>query len=226
MGKLQVSSNPFIERDGSMVRLDLIHPSFYLGGDPVEIARCLLGKILYTRVDGRPTAGRIAETEAYCGPEDRASHAWGNRRTSRTQTMFMAGGHAYVYRCYGIHDLFNVVTGPEGIPHAVLIRAVEPLEGQAEMASRRGLIEGHEGIGRGPGCLTRALGIDRSANGVCLHQLESPVQLCEGLGHVEESDIAATPRIGVDYAGEWALRPWRFYLVHSRSVSGRKRPGR
>jgi len=221
-----MGADQWLEYGGVMSTRDLIQLSFYLGEDPVEIARGLLGKILYTRSGGRPTAGMITETEAYCGPEDRASHAWGNRRTSRTETMFKAGGHAYVYRCYGIHDLFNVVTGPEGIPHAVLIRAVEPLEGLAEMARRRGLADGHAATGRGPGCLTRALGIDRSANAACLYHKDSPVQLCEGRVLVEKSEIGSSPRIGIDYAGEWALRPWRFYLVDARSVSGKGNRGK
>ncbi len=146
--------------------------SFYLRDDVLAIARGLLGKLLVTRWNGIITSGRIVETEAYRGETDRASHAWGGRRTGRTEVMYGPGGHAYVYLCYGMHHLCNVVTHEAGVPHAVLIRAVEPLEGITEMAKRTGKSMDSLGLGAGPGNLSRSLGIQTAHSG---HSLVSDV---------------------------------------------------
>ena len=188
-------------------------PSFYLRTDVVQVARDLLGKILVTEFDGRRTAGIITETEAYRAPEDRASHAYNNRRTARTEVMFAEGGHAYVYLCYGIHHLFNVVTATKDTAHAVLIRAIEPLEGLEWMQERR-LIKNKmsPALTTGPGALSQALGLSTRWTGQSLLLPDSPVWLEDRGILVSEEAIAAGKRIGVDYAGECAEWPWRFWL--------------
>ncbi len=182
--------------------------SFYLRDDVVAIARELLGKVLVTRFAEQTTSGVICETEAYAGPIDRASHAYGGRRTARNEVMYARGGTAYVYLCYGIHHLFNVVTHSAGTPHAVLIRAIHPLEGIDLMRERRG------GTARlstgGPGTLTQALGIRTTHNGTDL--LSDLIWIEDRSIAVPERSIIAGPRIGVDYAGEDALLPYRFHF--------------
>lgn len=192
---------------------------FYLRTDVVAVARDLLGKILVTEFDGVRTSGRIAETEAYRAPDDRASHAWGNRLTPRTRVMFQSGGHAYVYLCYGIHHLFNVVSAPEGTAHAVLVRAVEPLDGLETMATRRNLalptnptLRQRQRLGVGPGALAQSLGLNTQHSGQSLLTPDSPVWLEDDGLVLSETEIASGPRIGVDYAGECAAWPWRFWV--------------
>lgn len=182
--------------------------SFYSGTDVVSIARCLLGKVLVTRFDGGSTAGIISETEAYAGPGDRASHAYAGRRTPRNEVMYAEGGTAYVYLCYGIHHLFNVVTNSSGIPHAVLIRAIHPLEGIDVMRGRRGT--GARLSTGGPGTLTQALGIRTSHNGTDL--LGDTIYIEDRSITVPERIIISGPRIGVDYAGDDAALPYRFHF--------------
>lgn len=186
----------------------------------VRIARELIGKILVTKISGVLTAGRIVETEAYAGTTDRASHAWNHRRTARTEVMFGAPGHAYVYLCYGIHHLFNVVTNREGIPHAVLIRALEPLKGIAHMSARTGKEAGDLRITRGPGNLTTALGITSRYTGEPL--VGQKIYIARDSLRVAPGDIAVSARIGVDYAGADARLPYRFYLYNHPYVSGTK----
>jgi DNA-3-methyladenine glycosylase len=182
------------------------------------VARELLGKVLvHETPEGRVT-GRIVEAEAYRGPEDRAAHSFGGRRTARTEAMYGPPGHAYVFFVYGMHWHFNVVTTRVGAPHAVLIRAVEPLEGRELMAARRGLAPDAPALANGPGKLCRAFGIDRTSYGVDL--TGSRLYLTEGprLRH------ATSPRVGIDYAGEWAGVPWRFFARENPFVSaGRPR---
>ncbi|HUP12876.1 MAG TPA: DNA-3-methyladenine glycosylase, partial [Niastella sp.] len=139
-----------------MKKLD---PGFYDRADVVKIAKELIGKVLVTKLDGIITSGRIVETEAYAGAIDRASHAFGNRRTNRTEVMFQAGGMAYVYLCYGIHHLFNVVTNKEDVPHAVLIRAIDPIHGINTMLARTGKKVADYTLTKGPGNVSKALGI-------------------------------------------------------------------
>jgi len=183
---------------------------FYLREDVVQISRDLLGKHLCTRFNGILTTGIITETEAYAGVTDKASHAYGGRRTNRTETLFAEGGKAYVYLCYGIHHLFNVVTNREDIPHAVLIRAVQAKDGLPEILLRRNKTAVVKNLSAGPGTVSEALGIKTSHNETDLLGKEIWIE-DRGL-IVKPSDIVAGPRIGVDYAGADAKRPWRFRI--------------
>ncbi|HEX5026222.1 MAG TPA: DNA-3-methyladenine glycosylase [Agriterribacter sp.] len=194
--------------------------SFYNRSNVVSIAKELLGKILVTRWDGRLTSGRIVETEAYEGVTDRASHAWNGRRTKRTEIMYGNGGSGYVYLCYGIHQLFNVVTNVEEIPHAVLIRAVEPLEGIDIMLQRRRKQNLDRNLTSGPGNVSAALGINTKHSGISL--VEDTIFIVDDDFKLNKKDIVTTTRIGVDYAGEDALLPYRFIIQGNAYVSGRK----
>lgn len=191
--------------------------SYYQNQDVLFLAKDLLGKVLCTQINGQITAGIIVETEAYMGAFDKASHAYGGRRTNRTETMYSNGGVSYVYLCYGIHYLFNIVTAPEGEPHAVLIRAVEPMEGLEVMESRRNLKAVNYRISSGPGSAAKALGIDNTFN---KKELEGDEIWVEDHGiHYTDEQIASVPRIGVDYAGDHALLPWRFFVKGNKYVS-------
>ena len=192
-------------------------PSFYLNTDVSHLAKNLIGKYLFTCIDDIVTSGYIVETEAYNGVIDRASHAYGNRNTPRTSTMFMEGGIAYVYLCYGIHEMFNVVTSVEGQPHAILIRAIHPTEGIEAMLLRRNMEIPKPNITRGPGSVAKALGISRVINAI---SLQSDILWIEDRGLVvPDEKIAAAPRIGVDYAGDDALLLYRFYIKGDLYVS-------
>ena len=192
-------------------------PSFYQNKDVVAIGHALLGKFLFTNIAGALTGGMIVETEAYNGAVDKASHAYGNKNTARTKTMFMEGGVAYIYLCYGIHHLFNVVTSVEGEPKAVLIRAVEPLDGLDVMLQRRSMDKPKPNLTAGPGSVAKALGIDRNLNAF---SLQSTMVWIEDRGIViHQDEIAAVPRIGVAYAAEDALLPYRFYVKGNQYVS-------
>ena len=186
---------------------------FYGGDDVVAISRALLGKVLCANINGATTKAFITETEAYAGVSDKASHAYRGRRTKRTEILYMQGGTAYVYLCYGIHHLFNVVTNKEDVPHAVLIRAGMPLEGADRMRKRRG----KNGIGMnlipGPGSLSKALGITTNLTGVSL--LGKRVWIEDYNLKVDDQAIHTGPRIGVDYAEEDAKRPYRFVLTQA-----------
>lgn len=199
------------------MRSSKLPKDFYIQEDVQQIATQLLGKILFTHVDGVLTGGLIVETEAYNGITDKASHAYGRRYTGRTKVMYLEGGVSYVYRCYGIHNLFNVVTGPKDIPQAVLIRGIEPVEGIDYMLRRRNMEKLNPKLSAGPGTLTKALGITNSFNGKSLSCGDIWI---EDVGQVLlEQDIIATTRIGVDYAKEDALLPWRYYIRGNRFVS-------
>lgn len=188
--------------------------------DPVSLARQLIGAELITRIDGIESGIIITETEAYFAPDDRASHAHNNKRTKRTEVFFRKAGTAYVYLCYGIHEMFNIVTGPEGTPHAVLIRAGEPSRGIGHIMQRRQQTQLHPKLSTGPGVLTKALGIDRRFNGIDLLETESPVRLIVPKKLLPEEEVIATPRVGIDYAGEpWTSKPWRFCRRGSLYVS-------
>jgi len=190
---------------------------FYTHGNVVQISRDLLGKYLFTSIDGVVTGGYIVETEAYNGVIDRASHAFGNRNTPRTSTMFRQGGIAYVYLCYGIHEMFNIVTSVEGQPHAVLIRAIEPTEGIDVMLYRRNMIILKPNITSGPGSVAKALGISRAINAI---SLQSDTLWIEDRGLIfSDAEVAAVPRVGVDYAGDDALLPYRFFVKGNKYVS-------
>ena len=188
--------------------------------NPVDAARRLLGMILTTGFGAATTAGKITETEAYWAPDDRASHAYGMRRTARTEPFFAAPGTSYVYLCYGIHELFNVITGPVDVPHAVLIRSVEPVRGIPTMLARRHMESLKPKLSSGPGVVSQALGISRAHNHLDLLDPAAFVRLEAPGEAVAEQEIVATPRIGISGAGpEWAAKPWRFYLRGSRFVS-------
>jgi DNA-3-methyladenine glycosylase len=193
--------------------------SFYQRNDVVKIAKELLGKILVTNWKGIITSGRIVECEAYAGVIDKASHASGGRRTARTEIMFGDGGFAYVYLCYGIHHLFNVVTSSKDVPHAILIRALEPVEGIEEMMLRTGRKKFDHGFTRGPGNVSKALDIFTKHSGMSL--LNKKLFIADDGLKYKKTEIGISPRIGVDYAGADALLPYRFYVKGNPFVSGK-----
>jgi DNA-3-methyladenine glycosylase len=189
---------------------------FYTRSDVLEVARDLLGKKLVVKArNGSRVAGIIVETEAYRGPEDRASHAYNGRRTARTETMYGVGGTAYVYFVYGMYNQFNVVTGAEDTPHAILVRALEPIEGLDVMRRRRRGRSEYE-LTSGPGRLCLAMGIDRKLDKADL--LGYRVWIESGAS-ISPRLIARGPRIGIDYAEEWVTKPWRFWVRDNPFVS-------
>lgn len=193
--------------------------SFYQREDVLNIAKELLGKVLMTKWNGKETSGRIVEVEAYHGTVDKASHAYGGRRTARNEVMYAAGGVAYVYLCYGIHHLFNVVTNKAEIPHAVLIRALEPLRGMEEMLKRSEKKVMDNTLTKGPGNLSKALGIRTGHTGYLLGSDKFFIH-DDGFSY-SKSEIKSSPRIGVDYAEEDALLLYRFYIEGNSFVSGK-----
>lgn len=195
----------------------ILPESFYTRKDVVKIAQELLGKVLVTNIDGIYTSGMIVETEAYAGAADKASHAHGNRRTKRTEIMFWQGGMAYVYLCYGIHHLFNVVTNMRDVPHAVLIRAVEPLEGIEHMLERRGKEKLVPSLTAGPGAMSMALGIHTSQTGKSL--LSNEIYIEDRGFRIPSKDIVTGTRVGVAYAQDDAYLPYRFSIRGNKYVS-------
>ena len=193
-----------------------IDRSWYENEDVTEIAKALLGKRLCTRFDGQLTSGLIVETEAYSGTNDKACHANGQKMTKRNKVMFEAGGLAYIYLCYGIHHLFNVVTNVNGTADAVLIRALEPIDGIDVMLKRRKITKIDRRLTAGPGVLSQALGITTDAYGTALDG--EKIWLEYGI-KIAATDIVETTRIGVDYAEEDALKPWRYYIKENNWVS-------
>lgn len=191
--------------------------SFYQNEEVVDLAIQLLGKQLFTRIDGELTGGTIVETEAYNGITDKASHAYGNRFTPRTATMYEDGGITYVYLCYGIHHLLNVVTGSKNNPQAVLIRGIEPLQGVDVMLARRRMLQLAPRITAGPGSVAKALGIDKSLNAKDL--LGDEIWIEDNGIQIKPTLIVSSPRVGVDYAEDHALLPWRFYIKGNQYVS-------
>jgi DNA-3-methyladenine glycosylase len=188
---------------------------FYTRSNVVAVARDLLGKLLVVPAKGRRVSGIIVETEAYRGPHDRAAHSYGGRRTKRTETMYATGGTTYVFFVYGMYNQFNVVTNVADVPHAVLIRAVEPVEGIELMRTRRRGQPDHN-LTNGPGKLCIALGIDRTLDRSDL--LGNRVWL-EDAETIPRRRIASGPRIGIDYAEEWVDKPWRFWIKGNPCVS-------
>lgn len=183
---------------------------YYLSDDVVGLSRNLIGKLLITDFNHKRTSGVIIETEAYRAPEDRASHAYGNKVTKRNAVMFEEGGVAYVYLCYGIHHLFNIVTNVKGIPHAILIRSIYPLEGLETMRTRRSKKVTDNRLCSGPGLVSQSLGIKVSHSG---HLLTRPPIWLEDIGlELQDEAISSSPRVGINYAGEDANLPWRFSI--------------
>jgi DNA-3-methyladenine glycosylase len=186
---------------------------FYECEDVVQIAKDLIGKYIFTHFNGEITGGIIIETEAYEGVTDRASHAFGNRRTARTEVMYANGGVAYIYLCYGVHSLFNIVTNKQGVPHAVLIRGIYPVEGLELMCKRTGKLALKPASGSGPGKVSKLLGIHYSNTGIDL--LGDEIWL-EDRGLVLNDEILTGPRIGVQYAGTDAFLPYRFRVPQEK----------
>jgi len=191
---------------------------FYKRTDVLLIARELIGKVIVTSFDGQLTTGRIVETEAYVALTDKASHSFGGKRTARNEHMYAAAGISYVYICYGMHHLFNVVTNAKDIPDAVLIRAVEPIAGIDIMLKRTGKIKFDNTLTKGPGNAARALGISKEHSG--LNLLKDHIYIAADKFAIDESMIGVSKRIGIDGAGEDAFLPYRFYLKGNRFVSG------
>lgn len=185
--------------------------SFYVQHNVVEIARQLLGKYLFTHLDGVLCAGMIVETEAYSGAFDKACHAHFKRRTQRTEIMYQEGGVAYVYLCYGIHSLFNVVTNEQDAADAVLIRALEPKIGLEAMRQRRKIHRNSHRLSAGPGVMSQAMGILTSHNGIDLSG--DQIWIEDRDVEIPRAKIQASLRIGIDYAEEDVLLPWRFTIA-------------
>lgn len=184
--------------------------SYYQSEDVESIAKSLIGKLLYSSIDGILTGGIITETEAYKGIEDKASHSYGGKRTNRTEVMYRNGGVTYVYLCYGIHYLLNVVTAGENIPHAVLIRGIYPIAGTKQMMIRTGKAKFDYNLTNGPGKVTKALGINMSHNAISYEGEQIWIEDSGIL--VTKDEIITGPRIGVDYAEEDALLPYRYRI--------------
>lgn len=191
--------------------------SFYQQDNVVNLAQKLVGKVLCTHFDDTLTSGVITETEAYCGRGDKACHANNGTRTNRTETMYQAGGIAYVYLCYGIHHLFNVVTNAADKADAILVRAIQPLDGKECMLARRDSTDVRPSLTAGPGRLTQALGISTDYDGTNL--TGNQIWIEDRNINLSGDALTATKRVGVDYAGEDAQLPWRFYPAESKWVS-------
>ena len=197
-----------------------ISKEYYESTDAREIAKFLLGKIVVSTIENLKTVAIIVETEAYMAPDDLACHARGDRRTPRTETMFGAAGMSYVYRCYGIHHLFNVVTAPEGMAHAVLIRAVQPLEGMDIMQKRRKWSNTTPQLTNGPGKWTQAMGITDTLDGLDLTTTQSWIQIFDSDGLVRDDEIISGPRVGMSsLTRECGYYPWRYYIRENAWVS-------
>ena len=191
--------------------MNRLQKSYFLGHDVLAIARDLLGKYLFTMKDGQLAGGIISEVEAYKGTADKASHAYGGRRTRRNEMMYHEGGVVYMYLCYGMHHMLNIVTNEEDIPDAVLIRGIIPTHGEELMLRRTGKSRMSRDIGSGPGKVSKLLGLTVADNGC---PLTGDTVWVEDRGlQIPDNQIEITPRIGVDYAGEDALLPYRFLWI-------------
>jgi len=191
--------------------------NFYKRKNVVAIAKELVGKIVVTKFDGLTTSGRIVEAEAYVAMIDKASHSFGGRRTAKNEHMYASPGTAYVYICYGMHQMFNIVTNEKDVPDAVLIRAVEPLEGINIMLQRTGKEKLDFTLTKGPGNVGKALGIFKKHSG--LHLLDDEIYLADDGFELKENQIGISGRIGVASAGADALLPYRFYVRGNKYVS-------
>ena len=194
-----------------------LNKSFYCSNNILDIAQSLLGKILYTNFSNKLTGGMIVEVEAYLGATDKACHSYNNKRTKRTEAMFESGGISYVYLCYGMHYLFNVVVGEKNNPCAILIRAIEPIDGIKIMLKRRNFTQLKNNLTNGPGKLTRSLGITNKFNKQSL--IDTLVWIEDQNIKIMKKDILSSSRIGVDYAGQDAKLPYRFYIKNNQWVS-------
>ena len=201
--------------------MNILPESFYQRSDVVQISRELLGKYLFADIDGELTGGKIVETEAYSHVGDQACHSHLNRRTTRTEVMYRPGGVAYVYKVYGFHYLFNMITNEQDKPDAVLVRAIEPTLGLDVMQQRRNLTGITSRLTAGPGMLTQAMGITKQHYGLPLTTGETIWVEDQG-EEVGQHDVIASARVGIDYAGEDALHPWRFRIRNSQWTSKAK----
>jgi DNA-3-methyladenine glycosylase len=200
----------------NFVKITKLPRAFYTRPNVVAVARDLLGKLLVVpTANGKRVSGIIVETEAYRGPLDRAAHSYGGRRTKRVEPMYGVGGTAYVFFVYGMYYQFNVVTNVAEVPHAVLVRAVEPVDGIELIRKRRNGQPDHN-LTNGPGKLCIAMGIDRRLDGADLLGDHVWLETCEKVGR---SRIVSGPRIGIDYAQEWVTKPWRFWIKDNPFVS-------
>ncbi|MEO7393943.1 MAG: DNA-3-methyladenine glycosylase [Chitinophagaceae bacterium] len=195
--------------------------SFYRRKNVVQIAKELLGKIIVTTFEGKLTSGRITETEAYVGITDKASHSFNNRRTARNEHMYSDAGIAYVYICYGMHQMLNIVTNDKDVPDAVLIRAIEPIEGIDIMLKRTGKKELDYTLTRGPGNVGKALGIFKLHSGTDLNG--EKIYILDDESGLSEQKIGISQRIGVESAAPDNLLPYRFYIRGNKYVSGKNR---
>lgn len=196
-------------------QMNILQESFYQRDDVVQISRELIGKYLFTDIEGEIAGGMIVETEAYSHINDRACHSHMNRRTNRTEVMYWPGGVAYVYKVYGFHYLFNIVTNVEGKADAILVRAIEPIMNFEIMQQRRNLKGLTPKLTAGPGMLTQALGINKKHYGISLTTGEQ-IWIENRAVEISPEEIVASPRVGIDYAGEDALLPWRFRMKGNR----------
>lgn len=193
--------------------------TFYERKDVVTIARELLGKVVQTVINGETTSGRIVETEAYVALVDKASHAFGGKRTARNEHMYAAAGTTYVYICYGMHQMLNIVTNDKDIPDAILIRAIEPIEGTDIMLQRTRKPTADATLTKGPGNVGKALGISKEHSGLPLN--EKIIIYSDEYSDIPDSNVGSSKRIGVESAGEDGLLPYRFYIKGNKYVSGR-----
>lgn len=201
----------------------ILKPSFYQRDDVVLISKELLGKKIFTLVDGHLTGGIIVETEAYRAPDDKACHAYGNRVTKRTKTMFLQGGTLYVYISYGLHRMINVVTAPQGIAHAVLVRAIEPITGIDKILERRNHDKLKYDTMNGPGKSAKALGVDTYHDGLFLCNETKDIWIEDSERMFSDDEIQIGPRVGMSiHTGPDAHRPWRFYIKNNKWVSNPK----
>jgi DNA-3-methyladenine glycosylase len=192
---------------------------YFQNTDTLALSKDLLGKFLCSNINGKLTAGMIMETEAYLGADDHASHAFGSHRTKRTEVMYLEGGHLYVYLCYGIHTLLNIVSHQADEPHAILIRALKPEDGIETMLKRRHMIKPNSKLTSGPGALSQALGITTKLTG---EPLGKTVWIEDRGIHISKQNIIASPRVGVAYAKEDALLPYRFRIKTRVMLKKRK----
>ena len=196
-----------------------LNKEFYERSNVLLISRELLGKVLCTNYNGKLTSGIIVETEAYAGVIDKASHAYNNKKTNRTKIMYDSGGIAYIYLCYGIHHLFNVITNSKNIPHAILIRAIEPINGIETMLTRRNKKNKDYTLTSGPGSLTKALGITINDSG---KSLMSNLIWIENQKNINENNVISSPRVGIQYAKDDISNPWRYRIKNNPWTSPAK----
>ncbi|MGE5087285.1 MAG: DNA-3-methyladenine glycosylase [Bacillota bacterium] len=190
----------------------IILPQDFYFGDTTTVAKDLLGKLLHIKITGKEKIARIVEVEAYLGVDDPACHTFGGRNTPRVKSMYLQGGHAYVYMIYGMYNCLNFVTRTKEHPEAVLIRAVEPIP-SVENPRKKDLTT------NGPGKLCKYYDITRNQDGVALWRKNSPLYVSDDQYKVTRSQIVSRPRVGVDYAGEAAQWPLRFYIKDNPYIS-------